>query len=103
MAEENDSTAVDAEAATTRKTSRLARIRRGAVDKPAGKTAPAASVARPAGRTPKASVRGPVRNIATLVIVGGLVYVQASVRGRAEPVSAVSAPISLILGRGDFS
>ena len=72
MAEENDSTAVDAEAATTRKTSRLARIRRGAVDKPAGKTAPAASVARPAGRTPKASVRGPVRNIATLVIVGGL-------------------------------
>ena len=73
MAEENDSTAVDAEAATTRKTSRLARIRRGAVDKPAGKTAPAASVARPAGRTPKASVRGPVRNIATLVIVGGLV------------------------------
>lgn len=69
MAEDNDSTAVDAEVAATRKTSRLARIRRGAVDK-AARPAP---VTRPAARTPKASPRGPVRNIATLAIVGGLV------------------------------
>tara|TARA_Y100000114_G_scaffold144182_1_gene152488 strand:+ start:15583 stop:16485 length:903 start_codon:yes stop_codon:yes gene_type:complete len=74
LAEDNDSTPVDAAGPSTRKTSRLARIRRGAVDKPAAKPAPAASVARPAVRKgTKASPRGPVRNIATLVIVGGLV------------------------------
>ncbi|MEV8359763.1 M23 family metallopeptidase [Microbacterium sp. NPDC076895] len=74
MAEENDSTPVDAAGPSTRKTSRLARIRRGSVDKPAAKPAPAASVARPAVRKgPKASPRGPVRNIVTLAIVGGLV------------------------------
>lgn len=69
MAENNDSTAADTENAATRKTSRLARIRRAGVEK----TAPAASVSRPAARTPKASPRGPVRNVATLAIVGGLV------------------------------
>ena len=37
------------------------------------KPAPAASVARPAVRKPKTSPRGPVRNVATLAIVGGLV------------------------------
>lgn len=90
LSENNDSPAEGQHPAGTRKNSHVARIRRGAL----AKKDPSSAVAR-TSRPVTGEKRGPVRNAATLVIVGGLVITFAIPAYAAIQVQPSEASVTL--------